>query len=174
MKNLVLAAAVAAALAASVAGAASASAPPLDEQWLRTAISGDRFEIAGGRIALQRSRDPNVRALAQQVMKDHAKSLQEMASVARRWGIGVPPAATPTMQWQLHNLRFLPQTRFDAEYASLEVKDHHQDIEETAMEAREGRVYEIRQLAWKTLPVLNMHLKLSKRTVDAVNARNAQ
>jgi putative membrane protein len=149
---------------------ASADPPPQDENWLQTSISGDRFEIAGGKIALSRSQDGAVRALAQRLIEDHSKSLRDAVELARQWGMKPPPAATPSQQWQLHRLRYMPASEFDIEYASLEVKDHNQDIEETGLEAREGQVFEIRQAAWKELPMLNMHLKLGKRLVATLAA----
>jgi putative membrane protein len=168
MKKLVVLTALVAALAG--AAAAIASAPPEDENWLQMSISGDRFEVAGGKLALGRSATPAVRAYAQRLIRDHAKSLVEAAALARKYGIGVPPSATPSQQWELNRLKNMPKSWFDAQYASLEVKDHNQDIEETGLEAREGQVFEIRQAAWKELPMLNMHLKLGKRLVATLAA----
>jgi putative membrane protein len=167
MKKLVVLTALVAALAG--AAAAIASAPPEDENWLQMSISGDRFEVAGGKLALGRSATPAVRAYAQRLIRDHAKSLVEAAALARKYGIGVPPSATPSQQWELNRLRYMPRSKFDIQYASLEVKDHNQDIEETGFEAREGQAYSVRQEAKKDLPVLNMHLKMSKQAVKALS-----
>jgi Domain of unknown function (DUF4142) len=71
------------------------------------------------------------------------------------------------MQWQLHILRTLPATQFNAEYAGLEVKDHRQDIEETGMEARKGETVQIKQLARQDLPMLRMHLGMSQRAASS-------
>jgi hypothetical protein len=56
------------------------------------------------------------------------------------------------------------------QYASLEVKDHQQDIEETGFEARKGQQWEFRQEALKDLKMLNMHLRLSKQALAAAEA----
>jgi putative membrane protein len=172
MKTIVLLAALVAALATAAIAAADSSAPPLDEQWLRTSISGDRFEIAGGKIALSRSSNAGVRAYAQRLIHDHTQSLQEAIATAQRWGIGVPPAATPSEQWELNRLRFMPKANFNGQYVSLEVKDHNQDIEETGEEAREGQAVDIRNLAMQDLPMLNMHLKIGKSLVARLNAKS--
>src|SRR5213082_3268733 len=81
---------------------AAADPPPQDENWLQTSISGDRFEIAGGKIALARSQNAAVTTLARRLIKDHAKSLHDAIALAQRWGTKPPPAATPSMQWELH------------------------------------------------------------------------
>jgi putative membrane protein len=154
-------------VALAVPAFASADPPPQDENWLTTSISGDRFEIAGGKIALARSGNASVRVLAHRLIADHSKSLHEAIDLAREWGIKPPPASTPSMQWELHQLRYMSKSKFDVEYASLEVKDHNQDIEETGFEAREGRASDIRADARKELPMLNLHLRLSKRALSA-------
>jgi predicted outer membrane protein len=162
--------AVAALAAATGAAAAKADPPPQDENWLQTSISGDRFEIAGGKIALSRATNAQTKALARRLITDHTKSLHDAMELAMRWGMKPPPAATPSEQWELNRLKNMPRAQFDVQYAALEVKDHQQDIEETGFEARDGQAWEVRQEALKDLPVLNMHLKMSKATLQAAEA----
>jgi putative membrane protein len=169
IKSLVLTS-IAALVVAGVCAAAATSVPPQDEMWLQTSISGDRFEIAGGHIALARSSNPQVRALARRLIADHSKSLGDAVALAKKYGVGVPPAATPSMQWELNRLKNMPKSWFDVQYSSLEVKDHNQDIEETGFEARNGEQWEIRADAKHELPMLNMHLKLSKATLTQAEA----
>jgi putative membrane protein len=169
VKSLVLTAIAALALA-GVCAAAATSVPPQDEMWLQSGISGDRFEIAGGHIALARSANPHVRALGRRLIADHSKSLADAIELAKKYGVGIPPAATPSQQWELNRLKNMPKSWFDVQYASLEVKDHNQDIEETGFEAREGEQWEIRADAKHELPMLNMHLELSKSTLAQAEA----
>jgi predicted outer membrane protein len=157
-------------VAATAANAAKASAPPQDEMWLQTSISGDRYEIASGKIALRKAESTATKALARRLIKDHSKSLSDAVELAHELGVGVPPAATPTQQWQINRLKNMPRGWFDAQYASLEVKDHNQDIEETGFEVREGALWEVRMEAKKDLPVLVTHLHLAKNLVAALQA----
>src|SRR6059058_4597523 len=83
---------------------AAADPPPQDENWLQTTISGDRFEIAGGKLALARATTPAARAFGQKLIRDHSKALREEIALARKYGVGVPPAATPSEQWELNRL----------------------------------------------------------------------
>ena len=167
MKKALSLSIAAAVLATPLVATAATSPAPLDEQWLQTSISGDRFEITGGKLALQRSSDTQVQKLAKRLIADHSKSLREATSAARALGVSVPPAPTPSMQWELHILRTLSGGQFNAEYASLEVKDHNQDIEETGMEARKGQTTKIVQLARQDLPMLRMHLKMSQQAASS-------
>ena len=65
---------------------AAAQAPPQDENWLQMSISGDRFEIAGGKIALKRATRASNRTLAQRLINDHSKSLHDAIELAHRTG----------------------------------------------------------------------------------------
>jgi putative membrane protein len=99
-KILALVAAVAATLTAT-AGAAQSPTSAWDKEWLKTGLAGDRFEIAGGRLALQHSSNREVRILAQRLIRDHTKSLGEGAKLAPSIGVKVPSKPLPTMQWEL-------------------------------------------------------------------------
>lgn len=65
----------------------------LDENWLQTSIQGDRFEIAGGQLALRKSQTPAIRTLAQTLIKDHTKSLREAKTLANALHTQIPPQA---------------------------------------------------------------------------------
>lgn len=168
-KMLALATALVA-LAGIAAASARAATPPQDENWLTTSISGDRFEIAGGKIALARAETTAAKALARRLIHDHTQSLHDAIDLAHEVGAPVPPAATPSEQWELNRMKNVPRGWFDVQYAVLEVKDHEQDIEETGFEAREGEEYVVHHEALKDLPMLNMHLRLAKATVVAAEA----
>jgi len=151
---------------ASVVSAAPAAAKPyspLDEYLLQSSIQGDRFEIAGGRLAQANGTSAAIKALGARLVKDHTKSLSEAVKVARNLGIAVPKAPTPSQEWELGTLGGLPATSFDAAYATLEVQDHKQDIDDTKLEISDGVNAGVRRLARTDLPVLRKHLALSKQ-----------
>jgi len=141
---------------------------PLDEEMLKTSIQGDRFEVAGGKLAQSRGATPETKSLGARLVKDHAKSLKEAVQLARHLGISVPKTPSPTQEWQLDVVGAMSGTSFDAAYAKLEIQDHKQDIEESKTEAREGLNSGVRALARKDLPALRRHLKLSKQALAAV------
>jgi putative membrane protein len=160
-------AALVSALGFAVAGALGASSgtqlSAKDVNYLQTSISGDRFEIIGGKLAMQKGSSAAVRALGRRLVMDHSKSLHEAVAEAKRAGVKVPEAPTPSMVWELQTVKSMNGSGFDRAYTSLEVKDHQQDIEETSFEVQHGAAQEIKQSAKKELPILRMHLALSKK-----------
>jgi putative membrane protein len=153
------------------AGTAAARTAPtvsgLDEQFLKTSIQGDRFEVLGGRQALAKSQNAQVRALAARLVKDHSKSLKESLTLAKRLGITAPKAPSPSMEWELGIVGTLSSASYDHWYSDLEVKDHTQDISEASDEVSKGSDAAIRQSARKELPTLRAHLKLSRAALKA-------
>ena len=139
-----------------------------DEQWLMMSISGDRFEIAGGKLAQAQGTDAKIKALGARLVKDHTMSLSEAEKVARALGIEVPSSPTPSMQWELKAVAKFTGNQFDRAYADLEVLDHRQDIQEARDEVSDGCNAQIRKLAREDLPVLEEHLRLAQQAQQTV------
>jgi putative membrane protein len=133
-----------------------------DEQYLQTAIEGDRFEIAGGRLAERKGSSAAVRAYGAKLVADHSASLADAAALARKLGIQVPVAPSPSMQWELQTVARFSGAQFDASYADLEAKDHQQDISEAEDEVSKGTNRKIRRSAAEELPMLREHLAIAE------------
>ena len=138
-----------------------------DEEWLMMSIQGDRFEIAGGQLAQARGTLPEVLNLADRLVADHSKSLEDAIDVADELGIDVPDSPSPTQQWALRVVSRFHGRKFDRWYADLEVQDHMQDIQEAEDEVDKGCNPEVRQLAEDDLPVLREHLALAEAALEA-------
>jgi predicted outer membrane protein len=88
--NRYLAVAAVIAATASPASAQRVREPLTPENFRATAIVGDTFEMESSRNALQLSRDPRVRAFADQMIRDHGMTSQALM----QGGGGVPGTAT--------------------------------------------------------------------------------
>jgi len=134
-----------------------------DEQYLQTAIEGDRFEITGGELAQQQGSTQAVKDYGARLVKDHSTSLKDAKALARRLGIDVPKAPSPSMQWELRTVGSFSGAQFDAAYADLEAKDHQQDISESQDEVSDGYNRRVRHLAKSDLPTLREHLAIAEQ-----------
>ncbi|HEV7918493.1 MAG TPA: DUF4142 domain-containing protein [Solirubrobacterales bacterium] len=159
-------------LAVGGAGALSTSAAPkvsaFDEQALKGAIQGDRFEIDGGAVATKQSQNQKVKDLAARLVKDHTKSLTAATKLAKKLGISVPKSPTFTQNWEIDQIRTLTGTAFDKAYTSLEIADHKQDIAEMNETAKKATDSRLRSNAKKELPTLKTHLKLAQQTASGL------
>jgi putative membrane protein len=139
-----------------------------DKEWLMSSIEGDRFEIAGGKIAEQKATNAQVKALGARLVADHSKSLASAVALARRLHIDVPDSPSPSEQWELKTVSRFSGAAFDKSYADLEVQDHIQDIQETSDEVDMGSNRAVRNEAKTDLPVLKQHLALARAALAAV------
>jgi putative membrane protein len=165
---LALAALLAAGAGARVGGPSTVSGQ--DRTWLKTSAQGDVFEIQGGKLALRKSSSTAVRTLAQRLIKDHTKSLDEAQRTAAKLGVRLEHAPTPSEQWELQVVSSFASQSFDHWYSTLEVKDHQQDIQETGDEVSLGSNGDVKKLAAEDLPVLRVHLRLADRAAAASRA----
>lgn len=132
-----------------------------DKMWLTSAAQGDHFEVAFGRLALERG-NASVKELGSHLVSDHGNAIKKAEKIARDLKITLKDKPTPSQAWELDMLT-KPGTDFDAASARLGVADHTQDIEETQEAAKSGCNAEVRKLAQDTLPVLKQHLELAKK-----------
>jgi putative membrane protein len=146
---------------------AQAKASGLDKQELKMSMQGDLFEIAGGQLALSRSQSSAVRTLATRLVQDHTKSMADATKVAKKVGVTVPDAPSPTQQWELQVLGTMTGTTFDSQYARLEVADHQQDIEDSTTEKDDGSNSDVTKLAAQDLPMLRQHLALAQQATTS-------
>jgi putative membrane protein len=140
----------------------------LDENWLSASIQGDRWEIAGGKIALSKSQNQAVRTLAQTLITDHTKSLKDAIKTANKLHVRVPHQPSFTQQWSLSLFQSLSGTEFDRWYSTGEVADHKQDIEEASNEHHKGKQPHVRAMAGHEIPTLKKHLSLAEAAVKSV------
>jgi putative membrane protein len=165
-KILALAGVIGLSLAGSASGAVTLSA--LDKHYIQNSAKGDHFEITGGKLAAARGTNPKIKALGSRLEKDHSKSLKELRGLGKALHVSIPKSPTHSQTWEIGQVKGLSGRAFDRAYASLEVADHRDDIEEASEEAKSGTNSTVRASARKELPTLRLHLKLAKAALKAV------
>ena len=156
------------ALALATASAPAASTQPADAQWLQRSITADRFEIAAAKIAVKRSHNGHLGALAGRLLSDHTKALRQATSLAQRSGVPLPADAPSSRQWELHILSTLAARSFAREYAALEIAAHDEAILDAGMEVKSGQDASIKKFADATSTMLAKHLRLARQTMRAL------
>jgi len=140
----------------------------LDRHYLKAAIEGDRFEIAGGQLAQQKGTSQKIKDLGARLVADHTESLNEAVKLAQRIGIDVPDQPNAEQRWDLKVVATFSGNTFDRRYAELEVGDHLVDIDEASEEAEQGCNSAVRTSAAKEIPTLQQHLALAQDALASV------
>jgi putative membrane protein len=157
---------LAGALAFSVAGCmtptANAPAPMMAvttaAQFVPMATSSNTFEIESSRLALRRSRDPEVRRFAQQMIRDHNMAGRRMMTAARRSGMTAPaPMLNAKHEGMLATVNSAQD--FDTAYVTAQLAAHQEAVALFSSYASNGDNAQLVEFAKMTLPTLQMHLE---------------
>ncbi|MBM6594347.1 DUF4142 domain-containing protein [Microvirga pudoricolor] len=138
------------------------SAPPpvavvSTAQFVPSATSSNTFEIQSSRLALQRSRDPEVRRFAQQMIRDHNMAGRKMMAAARASGITPPrPMLNDKHQAMLDSVR--TASDFNAAYLQAQLAAHQEAVALFTSYSNTGDDAQMVVFAKETLPTLQMHL----------------
>jgi putative membrane protein len=138
--------------------------------WLVEAMSGNATEVAAGTLAQERGASQEVKQFGQRMVTDHSKELDELADLARKYG--VDPIREPVMpqQWtMLKNLMMYSGQDFDRFYTRTMVQEHRTDIHHYEMGVKE-QPKDIASHAEMTLPTLRDHLMMVEDIAGKVGA----
>jgi len=150
------------ALALTLGGAfAGAAMAATTSDFVSDATAGGITEVEAGKLALQKSTSADVKAFAQQMIKDHGAANQKLAAVAHKLDLVVPDDATLVDQAKKKMLEMRDES-FDKAYAENQVKAHEDTIELFQKEADSSDKPELKAFAKDTLPKLQEHLKMAK------------
>jgi putative membrane protein len=150
--------------------AQSEAAPIDDSTFVQKAGSGGLAEVQLGKLAKQKGTNAEVKQFGQRMVTDHTKSNKELAAAAQNVGLTVPTAPLPKHQKKADKLSGMSGAEFDKAYMSAMVKDHAKQLELFQQEAASGKAESLRQLATKTVPVLEQHLTLAREVAAKVGA----
>jgi putative membrane protein len=121
--------------------------------------AGGLAEVEAAKLANDRSRDPHVKAFAQQMAHDHSGANDELARIARDSGLPMPTAPDPDHQAQKRELESLAPAQFDIAYLRAQVVDHQKTSTLLEWEIAQGQNANLQQYAKATLPVVTHHLQ---------------
>lgn len=98
-----------------------------DKSFIKDASEGSLAEVNFAKLALQKSKDANVRKFAERMVKDHEMLIREMRPFAVKYG--VKPSGTPIMDHaKYEELKMKSGTDFDRAYVEAMVKGHNDTL----------------------------------------------
>ncbi|MCW0206394.1 DUF4142 domain-containing protein [Achromobacter veterisilvae] len=150
--------------------ASEAKLDSADRDFLENAAQAGNMEVAGSKLALEKARDPDVKAFAQKMIEEHGKAGQQLASLAQSKGYEAPTEPSLVQQAKLKALG-LRDDSFDKAYIDEIGVSAHQDAVKLFEEAsNEVKDPDVKQFATQTLPVLQQHLEMAQALQQRANA----
>jgi len=153
---------------------ANKSAPISDANIAAIVVGANKIDISAGEIALQRSKNPEVRKFAQRMMTDHNAVLNSAVKLVTKLGI-IPVnndlVATLSKQSQDHEAKLLTLSgrAFDKSYIDHEVAYHKaviSVIEEQLIPSATNQV--LKDTLISVVPAFKAHLKHSEMIQSSI------
>lgn len=146
------------------ANAGARSLNEQDRELIQDLAHANLAEIETGRLALEKTQNPQVRQFAQKMIDDHTKAQQQLAQLAQRKGAQVPQETDFQHKAIATGLRVLDGNTFDERYLQhVGVNDHRRTVDLLEKTQRTARDPDLKSLASKTLPIVQNHLAMARQ-----------
>ena len=139
--------------------AAGLSAP--DREFVQKAAQGGLAEVAAGKLASSKATDDEVKRFGEQMVTDHGKANNELASIAQAKGMMLPTEPDAAHQQFAKRLEGMKGKDFDRLYIEeAGIKDHKDAVALFTREASNSKDAELKAFAEKTLPTIKHHQEM--------------
>ncbi len=151
--------AIAVALACSPIAAHAQTMSPAD--YVKEAEASDLYERRSSQLMLSTSANPTVRAYAQRMIRDHARSIAQIRAAAMRAGLRPPHARMAALQADdLHKLQLVKGRARDKLYLQEQSASHQQALALHQGYAQHGSSAPLKAAAARIAPVVQAHLAM--------------
>ncbi|HYP02012.1 MAG TPA: DUF4142 domain-containing protein [Pyrinomonadaceae bacterium] len=134
-----------------------------DRKFAMTAAMGGMAEVEMARMALTRASSDAVKQYAQKMIDDHTTANAELMQIASSKGITLSTTPDAKMRAMMAKMQNLSGAEFDRQYIMHAGHKDHQKMEKLFRnESMKGKDADLKAFAAKTLPVVQMHLKMAR------------
>ncbi|MCZ8131142.1 MAG: DUF4142 domain-containing protein [Steroidobacteraceae bacterium] len=155
-------------------GAASGGQLTGDERrFLMEAASAGMLEIQAGKMAAQQARDPQAKAYAERMVREHTRNSQKLTSIAQAHGITPPEKLMPKHQAMLDKLQRAKTGEFDQAYGRLMDTSHKDTVQSYQSAQKTVKNPQLAAYIQESLPVLQEHHADAKQLPGSQGSRQA-
>ena len=145
-------------------GASAQSQPPSAQDFAAAAAQSDAYEIDAARVAQLQAQDQNIRAFADQMIKDHMQTSQSFKAAVAKAGLPPPPDGPNADQARmLSALQSMKGTDFDKAYVVQQVVAHQGAVAVEQEYVDKGTEPNLKYAATTSLPLIRHHLAMARQ-----------
>ncbi len=132
----------------------------LDKKFMTTAAQGGLFEVHSSEIALKKTKNPRVLAVAKRMIKDHSAANKELATVAMDVKYTLPKETDPKHLAAMSRMKGLSGTAFDKYYMAQQETAHAATVKLFQYQIAHGLDKDVTAFATKNLPTIEDHTRM--------------
>lgn len=142
----------------------SAQVSEQDREFMEDIAHANLAEIETGKLALEKSQDPQVKKFAQTLIDDHTKAMKELQSLAKKKGVELPQETDLQHKTIATALQALSGDTFDEQFiARVGVGDHERTLELLKNTQQQAEDKALKAYAAKTMKAVNKHLQHAQK-----------
>lgn len=146
-----------------------------DSRFLENAIQGSHAEVVGSQLALEKTKNADVKAFAEAMIADHSVMIKEATALATKKGMEPPTGPSVMQTTEITALKALTGGAFDAMYVNrIGVASHESTVERFEEASQQAKDPEVKALATKTLPKLQHHLEMARKLDEKQDREDEQ
>jgi putative membrane protein len=143
-----------------------------DRDFVEEHLEMGNAEVELGRIAQERATHPDVKAFAQELVRDHQAAGEELRRIATTANPNFPATIDDEAREELTELREemakLTGRDFDRRYIDEMIDDHQEAVDDLEDKAENASHSEVRAWAAKTLPTVRQHLERARALKESL------
>ena len=134
-----------------------------EKTFVEKAAKGNLAEVELGKLASQKSDNPEVKAFGEQMVTDHSKANDNLKPIADAGGVQWPTALTGEPKTLYDRLSKLSGPSFDKVYIQAMVTDHKRVAQEYKTAAGKAKDSQLKSYVDQTLPIVEQHLSHAQK-----------
>lgn len=139
-----------------------------DAKFTTQAAVGGMAEVELGKLALEKSSNPQVKEFATMMVKDHGMANTELMAIAKQKNITLPSTVDDEHKKKMDDLSKKTGADFDKAYVSAMVDGHKSTLKLMEDESKNGKDADLKSFATKTAPIVQSHLVMINKINDSM------
>ena len=145
-----------------------ANAPYNDEQFVRNAAEASMSQVDIGKVAEQRSQNPEVKKFAQMMVEEHSKLTEQLKQLGMSENVNLPTSVTRDDANAHRSLAAMNGPTFDRQYLGRVNSELHRQLGEFERGASLGTKPALKDYAQRTQPTLQAEIQQVKQLLTRV------
>jgi len=143
-------------------GNTSTGSPTTPSGFMTEAAKGGMAEIELSKVAASKTKNPEIKQFAQQMIADHTRASNELKTLAGKKTVTLPTEMDAMHKDMADKMSKMAGADFDKEYVNAMVADHEKTVNLFKTQSESGTDADAKAFAAKTLPTLQSHLTMIK------------
>jgi putative membrane protein len=151
-------------------GTVSAETTSSLQGFVTGAAISDMYEVEAGKIAAERSSNPDVKAFAEKMVMAHTETTAKLKSIlgSMKHQPAAPAHLDDRRQGLIDDLRGAKAADFDMRYMSQQVDAHKEALILMKGYAKDGDNADVKMFAANTTPKIQEHLNMAQKIYDGM------